>query len=200
MLCIGVPVQQSQPFHYMASFKSILTAAALAVSATAASATPFVFVDGHLQASSGPGAYVRLESYGVNSYTNTWDISDEADFSSTLVFDSATASFWFSDDVDSWQDEHVSVDLGAVSSWLNNVEVGGTFASYELVSGNLSMTLLADIAADGKLTYTVRADSGDFYLKETQLTVYAHVPDGGSTLMLLGLALVGFAALRRRSK
>lgn len=184
----------------MKLLRNTLIASTLAlVMSSVASANPFVFVDGHLQGAS----YVRLESYGVDSYTNTWDISGQTDFSPSLTFDNAVASFWFADDLDAWQDEFVTVDLGSVSSWLNHFEVGGTIGNlgtYQLVSGNLSMTLLADIAQDGQLTYTVRADNGDFYLKETRLTVYAHVPEAGSTLALLGLAFLGLAAFGRRKK
>ena len=182
----------------MISFKSSAIAAALAVLTQVASANPFVFVDGHLQGNTGIGSYVKLEAWGVSSYSNTWDISGQAGFSPYLVFDSATAKFWFADDSNSDQDEFVTVNLGSVASWLNHTEVNGTFASYQLVAGDLNVSLLADIAVDGRLNYTVSVDSGDTYLKETQLTVHAHVPENGSTLALLGLALLGFGAVNRR--
>jgi len=180
----------------MKSLKTKLLAASMAlVFTTAASATSFVFVDGHLQGND----YVKLESWGVNSYSNTWDISGQAGFSTGLVFDSAEASFWLSDDADA-QDEFVSIDLGSLASWITSAPVGGTFASYHLISGTVGLSVLADIAADGKLSYEVRADAGDFYLKETRLTVYAHVPEAGSTLALLGLAFLGLAVISRRRK
>lgn len=182
----------------MKSLKNTLLAVTAALVLTsAASASPFVFVDGHLQ---GANEYVKLESWGVDSYSNTWDISGQADFSTSLTFDSAEASFWLSDDLGDAQEEFVSIDLGSLASWLGSTEVGGTFASYHLISGTVGLSVLADIAADGMLTYEVRADEGDFYLKETRLAVYAHVPEAGSTLALLGLAFLGLAALGRRRK
>jgi hypothetical protein len=65
--------------------------------------------------------------------------------------------------------------------------------------------LFATIAADGTLNYSVtRSAANGFTLVSAALTVIANndattsVPDGGTTLTMLGLGMVGLGALRRR--
>src|SRR5688572_10565944 len=141
----------------MKSLRNALAGSALALllSTNVAVADPIVFQDGHLLGNDWPTGYVLLEAWGVSSYANTWDISGQAGFSTSLTFDNAVASFWFSDKPTADADEYVSIDLGSISDWMGVTEVNGTFASYHMLSGNVNMSLLAGIAADGQLSYRV---------------------------------------------
>ena len=52
----------------------------------------------------------------------------------------------------------------------------------------------------GPLKFTVKREAGDFVVWEAKLvyeTSPTSVPDGGATLMLLGVALAGIESLRR---
>ena len=177
-------------------------------------------MDTHLE---GPYSYKYLNK--GQSYQNTWNISDQAGFSSDLEFTGGEMEFWFSDDYDRddkwklkwtskgyqwyWNDgekEYVQISVGSISNWFYG-DVDGShdypysLDNFDLISGALTGSLLADVAADGMLSYKVKAKKGDTYLKETRLTVHArtaNVPDSGSTLALLGLGLVGLAAIKRR--
>lgn len=67
-----------------------------------------------------------------------------------------------------------------------------------------SGTLFGSISADGMLNYLVQRTDGTFKVDSAELTVIATkqetstVPDGGLTLSLLGGAIVGLGALRRK--
>jgi hypothetical protein len=187
----------------MKSLKSLLAlATALLIGATAAKAASYTFVDWNLQ---GLYSYKYLDQ--GQSYTGLWNISDSPGFSTSLNFTGATADFWFADDSKNDASEYVTINIGAFTGWRTNEEVDGTInyyvnlVSYDLVSGSLSASLLLDIAADGKLSYKVKAVRGDTYLKETRLTVYASdrkVPEHGATVAMLGVALLGVVAIKRR--
>lgn len=181
-----------------------LTALAIVAlcSATLASAASYTFVDWDLQ---GSNSYKYLQT--GQSYTGLWDISSAPGFSSSLNFTSAKADLWFSDDSQNDVGEYVTIDLGLTSGWRSDIEVDGqhtnpySLSGFDLVTGGLSASLLLDIATDGKLSYKVKVTSGDTYLKETRLTVYAStrtVPDGASTVALLGLGIVALACFKRR--
>lgn len=187
----------------MKSLKSLLAlATALLIGATAAKAASYTFVDWNLQ-----GLYSYKYLNEGQSYTGLWDISDSPGFSTGLDFTSATADFWFADDSKYDSGEYVSINIGALTGWKTNEEVDGSInyyinlVSYDLVSGSLNASLLLDIATDGKLSYKVKAVRGDTYLKESRLTVHAStrkVPEHGSTIALLGAALIGMVAFKRR--
>lgn len=122
-------------------------------------------------------------------------------------------------------EENVDVELGGTKIW-NDLEVDGShangFAYYNLIlNPTTHSAIFADLAADGKLAYTVTlqdllADYGGYLLNEkyredTYLKVAGikawydapneevpGVPDGGTTVSLMGLALLGLAGLRRK--
>ena len=74
-------------------------------------------------------------------------------------------------------------------------------ASFNLLGGDFSGEALAWLDATGKLQYTIRRTEGDFYALAAKLYVETcpkAVPDGGATLMLLGVTLAGIESLRRR--
>ena len=62
------------------------------------------------------------------------------------------------------------------------------------------MSTLSDLISDGKLSFAMNAISGEGYLKSAVLSANggAGVPDGGATLTLLGLALLGILGARRK--
>jgi hypothetical protein len=115
--------------------------------------------------------------------------------------------------------EKVNIEVGDVQIQ-TGLEVDGTISyipgylgNYDEVNNPFSAVnapsvfaalVAALIDGNGTLDYTVAASFGDTYLKETRITVIAEdcaphfVPDSGSTLSLLGVALFGVAVLRRR--
>jgi len=61
--------------------------------------------------------------------------------------------------------------------------------------------ILLSLSNTGVLDYTIKSTQGDFYFKTATLVAEASaraVPDGGTTVALLGASLLGLAALRRR--
>lgn len=131
------------------------------------------------------------------TYSGTFNIANKGYNSGVESVTSALAQFWLADDLD-WprQSESFTVSLGSDSQWSSGpVRL--------LVGDKLNVTLLADLGADGILNYSVTAATGDFYLLAASLEACTErkpqqVPDGGTTLALLGLGLVGVAGLRRR--
>lgn len=137
----------------------------------------------------------------------------------TMVLTSATVKFAFADTNEpngsSWYDENdtsssnkeyvtVTLDLTAFAS---NVEVDGTHANFDWtsVSGALSGSILTSLQTDGKLNYVVSMNSGDVWFKGAQLDAVGNVrqntpgvPDSGSTIALMGAAMLAVAAFRRR--
>lgn len=140
------------------------------------------------------------------TYTSTFNILNAGYDPNTMVVTAATAWFAFADDGDS-QYEYVKVYLdGAL--FMGPIEVDGTHnnipASYDWHSGTLSGSFLASLQ-DGIINYSVKVTSGDTYLKRTKLVAegYARpsesprVPEGGATIVMLGMSLAGLAGLAR---
>lgn len=144
-------------------------------------------------------AYLRAGSATNGSYSNTFNINQHGYDASSMQVVSATVHFAFADDLDI-QSEWVAIEL---DTWVSApIEVDGIpLASwtYHWVWGTLGGTLLATLSDTGLLDFTVRALSGDTYLKEARVVADARaVPDSASTLALFGLALLGLAAVRSR--
>jgi hypothetical protein len=95
---------------------------------------------------------------------------------------------------------NVSYTLGSTSSGaLGGLPTGTTFS----VGGAVGALAVTDLQLDGILEYTVKWVSGPaFIVTSARLTAETipPVPDGGSTVMLLGSTLMGMAALARRKK
>ena len=125
-------------------------------------------------------------------YTHWFDIKGKYDPASETVID---AHAWFSVE-DDWRldsKEKVAVDLG------NRSFVGPSSASLNLVGGQISSDALLTLATTGTLKYTIQRTEGDFVALAAKLQVETRpAPDGGATLMLLGVALAGIESLRRR--
>jgi hypothetical protein len=96
---------------------------------------------------------------------------------------------------------NVSYTLGSTSSGsIVGVPTGTTFSA----GGFVGAIAVSDLELDGILEYTVSWVSGpEFLLTSARLTAETRsstVPDGGSTVMLLGSTLMGMAAMARRKK
>lgn len=195
------------------TLRKIITAAVISGAALASSAFAISFTD-----TSGSATFLNTtanDSYS-NSVSGLLDITtgNPTNYNpATMVLTSATIKFAFADTNDPtevwWQsdgNEIVSVSLD--STFFQSAEVGGTHASFDWTSiaGNLSGTIFSNLQTDGKLNYTVTITSGDVWFKGAQLDAVGNVrnntpgvPDSGSTVALLGLALVGLAVFKRRS-
>jgi hypothetical protein len=183
------------------SFSTLSLAIAVAVSAATASAANLVWTDVDLE---GP-AYRYLTAnpswYQTSYYESSFNILNDGFNPATMDVSSAYVKFAFADDSSSDSGEWVDIKLGG-NLRFDDVEVDGTWwnQAYDWVSGGLSGSFLADLQ-DGILTYKVKVVSGDTYLKEAKLIAkgdYSRVPDGGSTVALLGAGLLGLLALKRR--
>lgn len=155
------------------------------------------------------------------TYTRTFDITSDGFNPLTMTIDSAVASFAFADDGDSdstysnYGTEWVDIILSANTTFIDNQEVDGShppygvdpWSTYAWYSDDLSIGLLADLQADGKLKFTVKLlsiGSKDTYLKVAKLVAKGHenpphnVPDEANTILLTGAAMLGLVALRKR--
>lgn len=139
--------------------------------------------------------------------------SHEGDFNLGLasgeVVDWAQLSFAFADDAlfgdfRFWGDaeEHVTVEYDDNSQNLGDVDGTYFFAPFlydwHTISGGAG-SLLVNSLQDGNLHYKVSVTEGDTYLKRVNLKARTSVgvPDGGSTLALLGLGIIGLSLARR---
>lgn len=120
---------------------------------------------------------------------------DGYDAATETVVD-AWAFFTLTDDYD-LSSEQYKVDLGtelfksgSSVSWL-----------FTLATGSVGVNGIIDLDADGKLSYSVSATSGDFKLINAGILAKADarsVADSGTTLALLGLGFLGLVGYRRR--
>ena len=144
------------------------------------------------------------------SVSGTFDISPPYDASQTLL--SATATFYFQDDsyFDSLEYAIVQVETDFFGSTRVGNQTMNPFNIYGSISGAVVGTGLWALSSTGKLDYEVTAwDDGnpwtqrDFIFKKAVLDVEigsnVSVPDGGMSLAMLGLGLLGMAAFRRRA-
>lgn len=116
--------------------------------------------------------------------------------------------------------EHVDISLGGTRIW-DDLEVDGAhpysnYAFYTMVlDPTLHASIFSDLSSDGRLGFNVElqellSDSGDSskyqedtYIKVANIRAWQDepnqhkVPDGGTTLVLLGASLAGMAGLRR---
>ena len=131
----------------------------------------------------------------TSSYTSVFDIRSKYNPALETVT-SAHAWFQVGDDWDlRYEKEKVAVDLGRTYG-----QFSGS-ATSSLLGGDFSGEALASLNATGMLQYTIRRTEGDFDALAAKLYIETSpraVPDGGATLMLLGVALAGIESLRRR--
>lgn len=159
-----------------------------------------------------------------DTYSSTFNLFDAGFRPGDFTIDSILVKFAFSDDADRVDGssggkdgfEYVDITVGTVKIW-NDLEVDGDHDnapdSYDWYSESVfgNADIFNDLNADGILNYSVTVQnmsgSKDTYLKITELTVTGNpkprssgnpVPDGGATLALLGVALMGLGAIRRK--
>lgn len=149
------------------------------------------------------------------SVSGEFNIADAGYNSVTHQVTYASAWFAFADDTLPWdgQDdpldlngnyEVVKVDLGLAPGYFGPVEVNLA----TLLGGDVKGSVLMDLSADGRLEYTISQVTGDLYVGFAKLVAEASprtgtanaVPDGGTTVALLGLALLGLSAARRKMR
>ena len=155
-----------------------------------------------------------LNEYGFESlgqivqdetgYTDEFNIVTPGGYNpATQEVTSATATFSIWDaDMPGGGSEQVRIDLGSSSDWITQ----NNFSLALVLSSGLELSLLADLNVDGIISYRLRqAQSGSgtlsYYLEQAELVAQVAelpVPDGGTTLAMLGLGLIGLGALRRK--
>jgi hypothetical protein len=149
---------------------------------------------------------LKLLNDDYQSHTGDFNISEHGYNPSSQYVYSAKAWFFFSDDLlplpadpldkdGKYETVEVTLGLGHLdpSAHLGPIEVNlGT-----ILGGNISGDVLVDLSEDGKLTYTVDRVKGDFWFLGAKLVAdagsrtAATLSDGGTTVGLLGLALLG---------
>lgn len=151
----------------------------------------------NISASDGTSSFTVTPNYGILGLAGQTFTSNPTFNTATQDLDgSGTASFWISS-VDSTDIATVVLDD------LSNGTHGGNSVYVNL--GSLSVTVIADLEADGSVTYTV-ANTGlspitlDYALLIAGGTdnPTTTTPDGGATAMLLGMGFLGAAGIRRK--
>ena len=185
----------------MKTIRSLILAAALATPAFAINWTVGGVYSGN--------ALAFLNTSGETYSSSFASLTTQGFNPAAHILTSATVSFWFADD-ESDGSEQVDIFVNGMLAQhqvANDFEVDGvhpeaTFAKYTF---NITdAATLASLASGASITYTVRQQVGDTYLKIAGLTGTGTtrgnqgVPDGGSTVALLGLGLIGLAAVRKR--
>jgi hypothetical protein len=146
--------------------------------------------------------YVNIETVihsGNPSVTGTFNIADDG-------FNGTSESI-------NWADVQFVVYDNDSNRDVVTMTVGGDYAGsgsvrngFNLFGGSLLGEALLDLSVDGIVAFTIHWLSGDaFRVSEAALSVQTTsnaqaVPDGGSTVMMLGLALLGFGTLHRKLK
>lgn len=76
----------------------------------------------------------------------------------------------------------------------------GSFGKFKFAADGLTATLITTLNSSGQLGYTVLADPGStFQLRGALLNATTvPIPDGGSSLALLGMGVVGLMGMARR--
>jgi hypothetical protein len=144
--------------------------------------------------------------WDVDLLLNPKYLSDKTTYSSEFditskynpTFETVTYAYaWFPVTDDQWFDwsEEVAVDLGGQPF------LGPSSATLNVLGGNVSGNAFATLDTTGQLKYSFRGTEGDSLSWGGKLYVETRprsVPDGGATLMLLGMALGGIEPLRRK--
>ena len=156
-----------------------------------------------------------------NPVSGMFDISaddgewwDRPGYVADTPISSAAVGFLLTDDYDSKsgpQGEAYLIEIsgdGVASGTEQPLGPGVLGRWLTFVWGEVSVQLLMDLEEDGQLAWEARATEGDYMLWKVGLGANVDrsgissnrngVPDGGSSLLLLGGALLGVACFRRR--
>jgi hypothetical protein len=129
------------------------------------------------------------------SYQDADGINDVVGYDPlTQQITSATANFLLYDDSFYDGSETVTITLGP-DAFISSQ------ATFLFALGSVTGSALFDLDADGILTYSMIANSGDFRASYGALIAYAEprgVPDGGMTAIFLGMGFLGISAFRRK--
>ena len=130
------------------------------------------------------------------SYTGNWDLLNEGYNPANETITSATATFKLNDANGFSESYTITIDG-------DTFKTGGSFSTTLLstinVGGLIGADALVTLDETGKLSYTITANSGVFWLKNATLVADSQsVPDGGMTLAMLGMAFGGLGLMRRR--
>lgn len=128
-------------------------------------------------------------------YSTPQVFSDAAGFRpGSETIDAVQVYFYFRDDAD---DKIEAVRL-SLDNYILTRDYDLANLTFSIFGGTASGAIQA-LERDGQLYYNVIRVDGDFYFDFARLEVDAHVPDGGSTAILLGFGILGLAAVRRKT-
>ena len=190
----------------MKSLKLFTLAACLLTGVSASAITysdlqlPNVLLDANNQATASVTGLFDLENTGSQSLESYGlPYKDRAGFDAdTMDAVSGTVEFLVYD---------ISGDLNTFSINLGNLSLieDGTFNYYFYEASDVAASLLVGISDTGTLEYKVTAQNdsvfrlGGAYL-EVEVNGPTSVPDGGASIILLGLGCLGLAGVRRVSR
>ena len=142
------------------------------------------------------GKYLSGEKGGIPDYTDSFDIKSHG-------YDHKKEKVTFAELWIGAKDDQVSDPWESGSVYLGDRQLVGPkkLSIYDL-GGVVSGDALGKLDNDGILKFTVKREAGDFIYWQAKLvykTSPISVPDGGATLMLLGLGMAGIEVLRRRT-
>ncbi|HEX8310133.1 MAG TPA: VPDSG-CTERM sorting domain-containing protein [Chthoniobacteraceae bacterium] len=177
----------------MTSIKSLIAVLAVVLSAGNANAVT-IYTDINIEGVTfrPAGSLLGLPFAAVNTYTNSFDIGPAGFQPGSQTVTAANATFVFTD---LFGTESFTLKVGTVP-FLDVGSPGLPNLRITPLGNGLGFISLSDLNADGLIEYTIQRETGSFTLLSAQLN--ATVPDGGSTAMLLGAAMTGMAALRRK--
>jgi len=168
----------------------LLCAAALALAFFAPQARAALYMDHDV-------ILKTLSSYSRSHYGN-FNILNQGYNPDAEQVTWAGVAFVFDDS--NYLEDTVRISLNGESQGVHHVTYG-----FSVFGGLLSGEALCDLNEFGVLSYQVRWLSGDpFLLKSATLlaetSANASVPDGGTTVGMLGLALLGLGLISRKLK
>ena len=148
---------------------------------------------------------VKLNASQGTPYEDTFNIWDDGFRPDQHEVWAAAITFWLSDDSDYWgEGESFTINL-------DNTVTSSHFTTFLVIgTTQIGVELLASLNAEGVLDYSVSASTGDFWLRRAMLVAVGDhtgpsqggttvsVPDHGTTIALLGVALsaLGFGVGR----
>lgn len=163
-----------------------------------------LIASGLFAANAGATPYSDTNTYGIlgaqvkqgTPFTGEFDITGGpfgySPLTEQLYWANATLLFTDSD----FNTESLTISLA-------NTPFGTPISSFFgaiAINGDLGASALSDLSTDGKVSFTVTALYGNAYLTSATLLASggSRVPDGGTTLTLLGLAFLGILGAKRK--